>query len=353
MRNITSRAGIALLLAGFLASPVLSAPPDPPTAPAEVQKVQTARSVALAAYERAQEHLARRTPDDVHAALRQLEQAAAMDPTFAPTFASLAEVHALLYDYPRAREAARQALALDERLAAAHAVLGFVRLHGEWNWAGAETELRRALELDPGRATTHLWYAILLEATGRSDEAVKEARRAVELEPGRAQTRAGLGYRLYWARRYDEAVAELQAALELDPTFGTAHYFIGRARVQQGRFDEARAAFARARELSPEDANLTSAGGYLAVLAGQRGDAQRVVSELEGLAARGLPFASQVAGIRAALGQKDVALGWLERAHAAREGALVWLKIDPRFDPLRNERRFQEILQRMGLTAKN
>jgi serine/threonine-protein kinase len=298
-----------------------------------------------------QEHLAARTADDLRAALRDFERATAADATFAPAFAGLAETQALLYDYPGAREAANRALALDDRLATAHAVLGFVRMHADWDWAGAEGELRRALELEPARATPHVWYAILLEVTGRFDEAVKEARRAVELAPGDAHMRAGLGYRLYWARRYDEAVAELTAALGLDPALDTADYFIGRCRIQQGHLDEARAAFTRARQLSPRDANLLSASGYLDALTGKRTEAERILAEMERLAHGGLPFGIQIAGIHAALGHKAIALGWLESALSAREGALVWLKIDPWFESLRGEPRFAEIVHALKLAG--
>jgi tetratricopeptide (TPR) repeat protein len=352
MRNMTSRRRLVLLLAAYgvwmaVAATASPGQPDRPSAPAPSAPPATAAE----AIAEGQKRLALREPNDIRAALRYFEQAVAADPSSAPAHAGLAEASALLYDYSKAREAALRAVALDDHLASAHAVLGFVRLHGDWDWTGAETELRRALELDPRNATTHLWSAILLEATGRSDEAIAAARRAVELAPGQAQVRAGLGYRLYWARRYDEAVSELNAALELDPKYETAWYFIGRARVQQGRFDDARAAFARAKELSPKDANLTSAIGYLEALAGRRQQAENVLLEIERLALRGLPFSSQVAGIRAALGDKQAALGWLERAHSNREGALVWLKIDPRFDSLRNEPRFAETLQRMGLAG--
>lgn len=335
MRRPAVLAGCVVLLAG-LHSPAAAATGE----------------TAAEAYRQGQERLARRTVEDLRGALRDFERAAAADPTFAPAFAGLAETHALLYDYPRAREAALKAVALDARLATAHAVLGFVLLHADWDWAGAGKELRRALELEPQRATPHLWHAILLEATGRPEEAVAEARRAAEIAPREAPTRAGLGYRLYWARHYDEAVAELTAALEIDRTLETAHYFIGRARVQQGRFDEAYEAFARAKELSPRDANLDSARAYLEAVAGRRNQAEKILSDLERLALRNLPFCSQVAGIRAALGDKEAALGWLELAHSRHEGAMVWLKIDPRFDSLRGEPRFIEILQRMGLAEK-
>lgn len=344
MRNLATHAGLALLLLGLLPS---TATPSP----ASSQQPGTPPAAAAEAVAEGQKLLARREPDDIRAALRKFEQATAADASSAPAHAGLAEASALLYDYPKAKEAALRAVALDDRLANAHAVLGFVRLHGDWDWAGAEAELRRALELDPKNATTHLWSAILLEATGRSEEALAAARKAVELAPGQAQVRAGLGYRLYWARRYDEAVTELNAALELDPKLETAWYFTGRARVQQARFDDARAAFARAREISPKDANLTSAVAYLEALAGRREQAENILLEIERLALRGLPFSSQVAGIHAALGDKQAALGWLERARSNHEGALVWLKIDPRFDSLRGDPRFAETLQRMGLAG--
>lgn len=308
-------------------------------------------SPAAQACARGRELLARRTADDLRAALQEFANAIAADSRYAPAFAGLAETRALLFDYTGAREAALRAVSLDERQAGAHAVLGFVRLHADWDWTGAEGDLRRALELDPGAATPHLWYAIVLEATGRSEEAVAQARRAVELEPGKAHVRAGLGYRLYWARRYDEAVAELEAALALDPSLETAHYFIGRARVQQDRFADARAAFGRARTLAPEDPNLKSAAAYLEARAGRRKESDRLYWEVERLALRGLPFAVQVAGIRLARGDRDAALRWLERAHENHEGSLVWLGIDPRFDDLHAEPRFTAILQKMGLLA--
>ncbi|HEY4594509.1 MAG TPA: tetratricopeptide repeat protein [Thermoanaerobaculia bacterium] len=331
MRKIVLQAGCALLIA-------MAAAAEPPTPAAE-------------AFAKGQEHLGHRTAGDLRAATRDFELAINADATFAPAWAGLAEARALLFDYRGAREAALRGLVLDEHLAAAHAVLGFARLHGDWDWAGAETELRRALELDPQRATPHLWYAIVLEVTGRSAEAVQEARKAVELQPRDAPMRAGLGYRLYWARRYDEAVTELTAALALDPKLETAQYFIGRARVQQGRFPEARAAFARARELSPKDFNLKSAEAYLEILSGHRQQAEATLAEIERLAIRNLPFASQAAGLHAALGHKDAALEWLERAQFHHEGAVIWVQIDPRFDSLREEPRFKDLVRRMGLGA--
>ncbi|MFL6232505.1 MAG: TPR end-of-group domain-containing protein [Thermoanaerobaculia bacterium] len=333
MRKIAVPAGCVLLI--VLAAVSAAEPPTP----------------AAEAYAKGQEHLGRRSADDLRAAVQDFERATAAEATFAPAWAGLAEARALLFDYRGAREAALRGLALDEHLAAAHAALGFARLHGDWDWAGAETELRRAVELDPQRATPRLWYAIVLEVTGRSEDAVREARKAAELQPKDAPVRAGLGYRLYWARRYDEAVTELTAALALDPKLETAQYFIGRARVQQGRYPEARAAFTRARELSPRDFNLRSAEAYLDAVSGHRKQAETALSELERLAIRELPFASQAAGLHAVLGHKDSALEWLERAQFHHEGAVIWVQVDPRFDSLREEPRFKDLLRRMGLGA--
>ncbi len=314
-----------------------------------VPPVPEARAMAAEAVAEGQRLLAKRTSADILAARQRFERAIATDASYAPAFAGLAEVRALLYDYAGAKEAAQQALTLDDGLPSAHAVLAFARLHADWDWAGAEAGFRRALELDPGRAATHLWHAILLEVTGRADEAVAEARRAVALAPDQVNVRVGLGFRLFWAGRYDEAIKELEAALKMDPSFGTAHYFIGRARIQQHRFLPTQTAFNRARRLSPKDPNLLSAQGYLDARAGRRDAALRVLKELESLAADDQPFASQIAALNVALGDKDIALEWLKRSFLAHEGALTWIKVDPRFEALRGEPRFKEIVRRMGL----
>ncbi len=335
-----------LALAMLLLAPVLQAQTDPAASPAENVQPTPAEDTA-----EGQRLLASRGTADLLAARQRFERAIAGDAKLAPAFAGLAETRALLFDYPGAKEAAEQALALDDHLAAAHAVLAFVRLHKDWDWAGAEAAFQRSLELEPGRAGTHLWRAILLEVTGHAEEAVAEARRAVELAPGRVHVRAGLGFRLFWARRYDEAVKELEAVLKMDPTYETAHYFIGRARVQQRKLDQAQVSYARARKLSPKDANLLSAQGYLDARAGRRDAARKVLTQLERFAAGDLPFASQIAAIHTALGEKEPALEWLQRSFLAHEGALTWIKIDPRFDALHGDSRFKEIVRKMGLEA--
>lgn len=331
---------LATLLVAGLTAPVVAA------APVAVPPADAPNAAA-----RGRKLLGQRTPNAVNEAIAHFERALDTDPGYAPAWAGLADARALAYDYAGARYAAERALQLAPDLAEAHASLGFVRLHAEWDWAAAEASLRRSLELQPQRAQAHAWLALVLEVTTRSDEAVAAARRAVEIEPASATLAASLGYRLFWARRYAEAIAELERAVALDPELETAHYFTGRALVQLRRLDEARAAFARAKALSPGDTNLVSAVAYLDAVSDRQGEALRALAEIEKLAERGRPFASQAAGVRAALGNTEQALDWLDRAYLRHEGPLVWLAIDPRFDPLRGEPRFRSLLRLMRLSA--
>lgn len=319
--------------------------------PGIAAQAPAARGEAEEHYLRGREAMSRRGAEDLEAAREHFERSVAADPAFAPGWAGLAGAHALLSDYPSARDAALGALALDDTLAAAHAALGFARLHGEWDWPGAERDLRRALALDPGSATAHHWYAILLEILGRSDAAIASAARALELEPGSGLYELNLGYRLYWARRYPEAIARFREVLERQPGHASAHYFLGRAEAELGSFGPARAALERARNLQPGNLNVDAALAYLDARSGRRDDARRMLRELELLAERGSPLATHAAAVRAALGDAGKALAWLERAYRAHEGPLAWLAVDPRFDGLRERPELRSLLERMGLAA--
>lgn len=297
------------------------------------------------------EAVKRRTYEDLQNALAHFREALALDPDNGPAYAGLADAYALLADYARAERAALKALELDDTLAAAHASLAFVRLHGDWDWSGAQQEFERAIALDPDYATAHHWYAIYLEAMGRNEEAIDEARAALELEPTSDAYRLGLGYRLFWARRYEEAVEELERLLADDPVHSSAHYFLGRCYAEQGRFRKALEALEEAHRLSPRNVNVSGALGYLHARSGRRSEARRHLRELEHLSRRGYPLATHIASIHTAWGDFDSALRWLQTAYETREGPLVWLRVDPRFDPLRSEARFKALLRGMKLSA--
>ena len=236
--------------------------------------------------------LGARTARDLRAAIEHFDRPLAADADCAPAFAGRARAHALLYEYQQAREAA----------------LGFVRLHADRDRAGAEESLRRAVGLDPEDPTAHHWLAICLEVSDRGEEAVDQ----------------------------------FETTLAIEPDLASAHYFLGRARVEQREYDQAMAAYEAAAKLSPGDWNLVSARGYLHARAGRERQALAVAAELEHYIARGYPFRSQVASIYAGLGDKEQALDWLARAVETREGPLLWLAVDPRFDPLRSDPRFPD-----------
>jgi tetratricopeptide (TPR) repeat protein len=300
------------------------------------------------AFDQGREFLAKRTYPDLQRAIEEFQRAIALDPGHARAYAGLADAYSLIYQYGKAEKAARQALALDGSLPEAHASLGFILMHAHWDWAAADRHLQRSIELDPRYAPARHWHAIYLEIMGEGEEAVAEARSALGIEPRSSVYALGVGYRLFWARRYPEAISQLRAVLETHPGTGSAHYYLGRCYVEIGRFELAAARFARAAELDPRNRNVDGARAYLAARAGNIDEAKRI---LRSLLAEGQPFASHIASIYVALGDHDEAFHWLNRAVAGHGVAVVWLRVDPRFDPVRSDNRFEAILARLGLAA--
>ncbi|MGD0587890.1 MAG: tetratricopeptide repeat protein [Thermoplasmata archaeon] len=286
------------------------------------------------------------------------EQAIEKDRTFALAFCGLADAWAQLgwleftpptEAFPRAREAAERALAIDDHLAEAHASLGFVRFLYERDWKPAEEELTRAIFLNPGYPVGHQFYADFLKAMGRFAEALTEMRKALELDPVSMAVNTGFGHVLYLSRDFDGAIEQYRRALELDPTFGPAHLWFGRPFLQKGMFKEAIAEIQQA---------VASSGGStisLAVLAhayasaGNEPEARRILDDLlQRSQGRYLP-SYWIALVYTGLGDADQALTWLEKAYEERSSWLVWINVEPRFDTLRPERRFASLLRRMRL----
>jgi tetratricopeptide (TPR) repeat protein len=251
--------------------------------------------------------------------------------------------------YPRARAAALRALKIDEGLAEAHASLGRVKLFYDWDWAGAETEFRRAIELKPSLSTAHHWYSICLRDQGRLDEALAEAKRALELDPLSLIINTNLGDTFFYAGQFDQAVAQHRKTLLLDAGFAAAHLYLGRALVQQGMFQDAVAEFQTARSLAKGSYAL----GDLAranALAGKKADARNLLNELSELSSRGGSLGVDIALVQLALGERDHAFENLEKAYRERSG-LNDLKVDPRFASLHGDPRFQDLLVRLGLAS--
>jgi tetratricopeptide (TPR) repeat protein len=298
----------------------------------------------------------KRTEEGAKRGIACFEQAIYKDPNYALAYAGLAECYLVLAGtsfgnpqefYPKVKAYATKALEIDETLAEPHTTLGSYIIDYEWDWPSAEKEHKRAIELNPGYATAHQRYSILLILMGRTEESFAEMRQALELDPISLIINSGLGLRFYNARRYDQAIEQLQKTLEMDPNFFHARFHLGQVYVQKGMYAEAIAELNKAVELSKDHA--LAALGYAYATAGQRGEARRVLAELQELSKRRYVSTVDVAVIHAGLGEKDQAFAWLEKAYQERAGKLVFVGIEPKFDSLRSDPRFHDLLRRMRL----
>jgi serine/threonine-protein kinase len=325
--------------------------------PDEQARLTGARPVNREAYDdylRGVYHLNRRAEADLLKAIDYFQSAIREDETYAPAYAGVADCYVVLATtfsrdpsecYPKARACATKALELDGTLADAHAALAAVLSNYEWDEAGAEQELRRAIELDAGNSTAHAWYARLLARERRVDESLAECRRALESDPVSLTANVGFAYRLYNARRYDEAIEQFKRTLELDPNFFLARLGLGETYAQMGRYDESLAELNKAAELSRD--NALAALGYVYAVSGRRSEARRVLAELQELPRPRYVSPVDVATIYAGLGDKDQAFAWLEKAHRERSAKLLMLNAEPKFDALRSDSRFDDLLGRI------
>jgi TolB-like protein/DNA-binding winged helix-turn-helix (wHTH) protein/Flp pilus assembly protein TadD len=298
----------------------------------------------------------RRTAEDSLKSVEYFRRAIELDPDFAPAYAGLADA----YNYspesrsekgPRVRAALEKALALDATLAEAHATLANVSLFDDWDWPEAERRFRRAIELDPNHPTAHHWYAYYLAAMGRLDEALAEIRRAQELDPLSLIINTDVGQLLHFARRDAEAVEQLRKTIEMDPRFVMAHHRLAEVYERMGRFEEAAAEFQKAYPGHRAELPRMATVGHVYALSGKRSEARRILALIaQSFRAGGSPASkSQVALIHAGLGERDQAFAWLEQALAEKDVELILLKSNPRFDGLRSDARFQDLLRRMNL----
>jgi DNA-binding winged helix-turn-helix (wHTH) protein/TolB-like protein/Flp pilus assembly protein TadD len=286
-------------------------------------------------------------------------QAVEKDPGYALAYSGLADSYLGLtyYHYapphtamPLARAAALKALEIDGSLAEGHASLAHVKTNYEWDWAEAERLYGRAIALKPEYATGHQWLAVhYLTPKGRLEEAIAEARRARQLDPLSAVFNTFVGASLYFARRHDEAIEECRKTVELHPDFGVAHWYLGRAYLQKGRFPEAVAELQRAVDLSGGSPLMKGTLGVGYAAAGDRAAAERTLHELEGLHGHSYASALDIADIHVALGDRERAFQWLDQAAAERAFHLIFLKVRPELDPLRNDQRFKALIVRLGL----
>jgi len=250
--------------------------------------------------------------------------------------------------FPRSKAAATRALELDDTLGNAHNSLAVIKMYYDRDYAGAEHEFKRAIALDPGSAHIHMWYGWYLGLMGRFDEGLKEQRRGQELDPLSDHSNFGIGATFYWSRQPERAIEHFHGVIELNPNFRIAYWFLTDAYVAKGDFASAIATIENA-PIALNDPVTLSAAGHAYGKAGERRKALEILSELERQSSQEYELAFHIAQIYLGLGDHEQALAWLEKACDERSIWLIWLGVDPKFDPLRSDPRFQDLLRRVGL----
>ncbi len=251
---------------------------------------------------------------------------------------------------PKTREAAQKALAIDESDGGAHLSMAIVTHWYDWNWAAAESEFKRAIELNPNNWEAHTYYSWFLAPMGRNDQSIAEAKRAQQADPLSGFANFNVGGALVFARQWDPAIEQLHRAIEVDPTFWISHCFLGRAYEQKGKLPEAIAEFQRALELEEDNAEIWSGLGHAYALSGKRAEAQKVLEHLKGVSAHSWVAPYNIAVIYAGLGEKEQAFAFLDQAYKDRSYYLpTYLATDARIDSLRSDPRFVELRKRVGL----
>jgi TolB-like protein/DNA-binding winged helix-turn-helix (wHTH) protein/Tfp pilus assembly protein PilF len=296
----------------------------------------------------------KRTIEGFQQAITYFEQAVAKDPNYARAYAGIADSYSLLGGYTgapqaewmaKARAAAQRALQLDDNLPEAHTALALIVQNYDHDWETAEKEFRRAIELNPNYATAHHWYAEHLTWRGRFDEAFVEIERAQQLDPLSLIIAADRGVMLYYSRQYDRSLEQFRAVLEMDPNFSRARMVFA-VYVQKGMFEEARSVNTQVPLDSPWHW-VNSA--YIEARSGRHAEAERALRKLRELNEKQGVDAATFALAYAIMGRTDESLAALEKAFAQHSNVMVALRVDPVFDSLRGEARFEDLVGRVGL----
>jgi len=300
----------------------------------------------------------KRTADSLKVALAYFNQATEEDPKYAQAYSGLADTYSLLGDWqyavmapkealPKAKAAAIKALELDNTLGEAHNSLAFCLDGFDWDFDSAGKEFRRAIELNPGYATAHHWYAWHLSLLGKYDQAIAEMRKAENLDPLSLIINADLAELLVLAHSYEESIRQSRKTIEMDPNFALAHNQLAQAYLQTHMQVEAVAELQKAVQLSAGSPTAIANLARAYVASGKKSEAVRLLNDLKKRSSPVSSHASEIAVIYAALGDTDQAMKWLEKGYEERFNPGVLLR--PGFDPLRSDRRFQDLVRRIGL----
>jgi TolB-like protein/Flp pilus assembly protein TadD len=323
---------------------------------ATILKRYTRNTEAHEFYLRGLSFFGRFTPDGFHKASESFKRAIEIDARYASAYAGLADAYTELSFFsfapsewmPKAREAARKALELDDALGEAHNSLAIIKMYYDWDYSGAEHEFRRALALKPGSALGHMWYGWYLGLMGRFEESFKELRRAQDLDPLADQINSGVGIILYWSGQPERAIEQFRKVLELNPNYYLALIFLAEIYEQKGDLVSAIAIMEKLEQAANDPLSLATVG-FVHAKCGDRNKALKILNELEKRSNQQYVPALNFAQVYVGLDDNEQALAWLDKACSERSVWMTFLKADPKFDPLRSDPRFQDILKRVGL----
>jgi eukaryotic-like serine/threonine-protein kinase len=327
-------------------------------------KLYSANAEAYQLYLKGRYHANQGTADGYKKGIEYFQQAIDKDPGYALAYAGLADCYGGLgggnayaaprETLPKAKAAATKALELDETLAEAHAALGYAEFFSDWNWASAEREFRRAIELNPNSAISHSRYSEMLGTQERFDESVAEGERAQKLDPLSPHVLTQLAYAYLTTRRYDEAIAQFQSALELNPDAGTIRaqlaWVYGAKRMYPQAIAEYEKISEPERAVTEENQTVTSGLGWVYAVSGRRADALKLAKEFKDLSSHAYVDPYNIAVIYAGLGDKDEAFRWLEKGYEQHSSGMPYLTTDPFWSEMRSDPRFADLRRRMAST---
>lgn len=324
-----------------------------------VAKHYTENTEAYQDYLKGRYYWNKRSGDDLKKAIDYFNQAITKDPGYALAYAGLADVYVVIPNYSdvttqeayaKGKAAVLKALEIDDSLAEAHTSLAGIKSDYEWDYVGAENEIKRALTLNPNYATAHHWYAQLLSPMGRHDEALTEIKRAQSLDPLSLIINAVIGDTYIKARQYDQAIDQLHKTIEMDKNFTLAYRYLGNAYLEKGMYNEAISAFHTADTMAGRGPERTDGLRQAYASGGAGGYWRKQLEFLKTDADKGLLVDYAVASVYGRLGDKEQAVNWLEKAYHAHDPYVVYLKIDPPFDKFRSDPRIIDMMRRIGLT---
>jgi serine/threonine protein kinase/Tfp pilus assembly protein PilF len=299
-----------------------------------------------------------RNKEGMRKSLERYQQALELDPNYALSWSGIADCYiagggryldlAASEAYPKAKAAASKALEIDNTLAQAHTSLAGLLTSFYWDWERAEEEFKQAIELNPNYSTAHIWYAEHLWTIGHHEESISRAKIALELDPLSLMTRTVLGLTYHFAGQYDQAIQQYRNTQDIDPNFHEAHYWMGHTLAQMGEYADAIEQFQIAVNLSGGNPGDRAALGYAYALAGKKKEAEEILDDLISLSKNRYVSPVDLAMVCTSLDKKAEAIEWLEKAYVERAERFVYFKVNPVFNPLGEEPRFRDLINKMN-----